>query len=161
VSIGLVAEGTPVAGAIVAPAIATAWSGGVGVPARRNRELCAVSTTEEIDQSLLATGFPFDRRTSADNNFASFVALKKRALGVRRCGSAALDLCFVADATYDGYWERKLSPWDFAAGVAIVHAAGGRVTDLAGGPLDLVRGYVLATNGILHEALVSAVRGPG
>jgi myo-inositol-1(or 4)-monophosphatase len=161
VSIGLVAAGSFVAGAVAAPAIQTNWLGGQGLPARRNGELCGVSETIELDQALLATGFPYDRRTSPENNFAAFVALKKLAFGVRRCGSAALDLCFVADATYDGYWERKLAPWDFAAGAAIVLAAGGRITDLRGGSVDLGLGNIMATNGHLHETLQSAVRSAG
>jgi len=161
VSIGLVADGAFVAGAVAAPAIQTSWLGGHGLPARRNGELCGVSETSELDQALLATGFPYDRRTSPENNFAAFVSLKKLAFGVRRCGSAALDLCFVADATYDGYWERKLAPWDFAAGAAIVLAAGGRITDLRGGNVDLGLGNIMATNGRLHEALQTAVRNAG
>ncbi|HEY3592555.1 MAG TPA: inositol monophosphatase family protein [Polyangiaceae bacterium] len=161
VSIGLVNAGKVVAGAVAAPAIQSSWTGGVGVPARRNGELCRVSDTTELDRGLLATGFPYDRRTSPENNFAAFVALKKLAFGVRRCGSAALDLCFVADGTYDGYWERKLAPWDIAGGSAIVLAAGGEVTDLDGGPVDLARGYIMASNGHLHEALQFAVRNAG
>jgi myo-inositol-1(or 4)-monophosphatase len=161
VSIGLVGRGSFLAGVVVAPAIRTTWVGGAGVPARRNGELCRVSETFELDRALLATGFPFDRRTSPENNFAAFVALKKLAMGVRRGGSAALDLCFVADATYDGYWERKLGPWDFAAGAAIVQAAGGTVTDLDGGSVDLERGYIMASNGALHEALMTAVKKAG
>jgi myo-inositol-1(or 4)-monophosphatase len=133
----------------------------MGLPSRRNGEPCGVSEVAELDQALLATGFPYDRRTNPENNFAAFVALKKLAVGVRRCGSAALDLCLVADATYDGYWERKLAPWDFAAGAAIVRAAGGEVTDLTGGAVDLERGYVMATNGRLHQALIGAVRSAG
>jgi myo-inositol-1(or 4)-monophosphatase len=161
VSIGLVSAGDFVAGAVAAPAIQTSWLGGAGLPARRNGELCAVSETTELDQALLATGFPYDRRTSPENNFAAFVALKKLAFGVRRCGSAALDLCFVADATYDGYWERKLAAWDFAAGAAIVLAAGGRISDLRGAGVDLGLGNIMATNGQLHEALQVAVRNAG
>ena len=77
---------------------------------------------------------------------------------MRRCGSAAIDLCFVGDGTYDGYWERKLRPWDLAGGAAIVRAAGGRVTTFEG---DATRtsssGNVVATNGLFHDALVAAL----
>ena len=161
VSIGLVSRGDFLAGVVVAPSIQTTWVGGMGLPTRRNGEPCRVSDVAELDQALLATGFPYDRRTNPENNFAAFVALKKLAVGVRRCGSAALDLCLVADATYDGYWERKLAPWDFAAGAAVVRAAGGEVTDFGGGAVDLDRGYVMATNGRLHQALIAAVKSAG
>ena len=74
-----------------------------------------------------------------------------------RCGSAAIDLCFVGDGTYDGYWERKLRPWDLAAGSAIVRAAGGRVTTFDGDVRDVITGNVVATNGKLHDALTGAL----
>jgi myo-inositol-1(or 4)-monophosphatase len=118
-------------------------------------EPCTVSATGALEDSLLATGFPYDRRTDPDNNFDAFVAIKRRCQAVRRCGSAALDLCLVADGTYEGYWERKLRPWDIAAGIAIVHAAGGRVTDFDGGSSSLASGNVIATNGAIHDALTN------
>lgn len=118
---------------------------------------CAVSKVAALEDSLLATGFPYDRRTDPDNNFDAFVAIKRRCQAVRRCGSAALDLCLVADGTYDGYWERKLRPWDIAAGIAIVRAAGGRVTDFDGGSGCLANGHVVATNGAIHDALANAL----
>jgi myo-inositol-1(or 4)-monophosphatase len=109
---------------------------------------------------MLATGFPYDRRTSPETNYAEFVHLKARCQAIRRCGSAAIDLCFVADGTYDGYWEQKLSPWDVAAGIALVDAAGGRVTDYDGQPPFSEAGFIgrlIATNGSedgrLHEEL--------
>jgi myo-inositol-1(or 4)-monophosphatase len=74
--------------------------------------------------------------------------------GIRRCGSAALDLCLVADGTYDAYWERRLSAWDSAAGAALVLAAGGRVTNLLGGAYDLSVGYLLASNAGVHDGLL-------
>ena len=77
---------------------------------KRQEQKCAVSTVTKLEEALLATGFPYDRKTSDDDNLHSFATLKKRAQGIRRCGSAAIDLCLVADGTYDGYWERKLMP---------------------------------------------------
>lgn len=154
VSIGVVdANGFPLAGAVVAPALHLEWTAFAGGPSRRNGEACRVSSVDDISEALLATGFPYDRRTSPDNNFAEFVAAKKRAQGVRRCGSAALDLCLVADGTYDGYWESKLKPWDFAAGAALVVSAGGVICDRSGGPADVRRGNLIATNGKIHDAL--------
>jgi myo-inositol-1(or 4)-monophosphatase len=91
---------------------------------------------------------------SSENNFDAFVAIKKRCQAVRRCGSAALDLCMVADGTYEGYWERKLRPWDIAGGIAIVRGAGGRVSEFEGGLDCISSGHVVATNGHIHEALL-------
>jgi myo-inositol-1(or 4)-monophosphatase len=158
VSIGLLMGTRPVLGAVVAPALATEWTGAIGTFARRNGEACAVSHVGSFDDALLATGFPYDRRSSDDNNFDAFVAIKKRVQAVRRCGSAALDLCLVADGTYDGYWERKLKCWDLAAGAAIVRSAGGRVSTFDGNEDDVTSGHVVATNGAIHEALLEALR---
>jgi myo-inositol-1(or 4)-monophosphatase len=83
--------------------------------------------------------------------------VKRVAQGVRRCGSAALDLCLVADGTYDGYWERRLHPWDVVAGGAMVLAAGGRITSLEGGAPDWHIGHLVATNALVHEALLQAL----
>jgi myo-inositol-1(or 4)-monophosphatase len=157
VSIGLLIGTRPLLGAVVAPALATEWTGGVGMHAKRSGDPCVVSQVTGFDDALLATGFPYDRRSSDDNNFDAFVAIKKRVQAVRRCGSAALDLCLVADGTYDGYWERKLKCWDLAAGAAIVHAAGGRVTTFDGDE-DVTSGHVVATNGRIHDALLAELR---
>jgi myo-inositol-1(or 4)-monophosphatase len=126
VSVGVLEGDTPVAGAVVAPALGVEWCAHAGGPALRNGEPCRVSETAALEQALLATGFPRDREQEPHNNFETFVRVKKRCRGVRRCGAAAVDLCWVADGTYDGYWERRLNPWDLAAGAAIVLAAGGR-----------------------------------
>jgi myo-inositol-1(or 4)-monophosphatase len=158
VSIGLVVGGVPVLGTVVAPALGIEWLGWRGGPALRNGEPCRVSDTGELRDSLLATGFPYDRQTSPDNNLDAFGAMQKRAVGIRRCGSAAIDLCLVADGTYDGYWEKKLRPWDIAAGIALVYSAGGRATSFVGGPPDLLQGHVIASNGRIHEALFDALR---
>jgi myo-inositol-1(or 4)-monophosphatase len=158
VSIGLLVGHVPVAGAVVAPALGAEWTGYEGGPALRSGEPCRVSAVAQLTDALLATGFPYDRATSDDNNFDAFVAIKRKCQAVRRCGSAALDLCLVADGTYDGYWEKKLSPWDCAAGGAIVLAAGGRLSDYAGGPADVLSGQLLATNGAIHDALVAELQ---
>jgi myo-inositol-1(or 4)-monophosphatase len=154
VSIGLVMGTAAVLGVVVAPALGVEWTGVVGAGARRNGAPCAVSEVASFSDSLLATGFPYDRAVSEDNNFDAFVAIKRKCQAVRRCGSAALDLCLVADGTYDGYWEKKLAPWDCAGGAALVVAAGGRVSDYAGGEADVLSGQLLATNGAIHDALV-------
>jgi myo-inositol-1(or 4)-monophosphatase len=166
VSLGLVVGGAPVLGAVVAPALGVAWSGGPDLPSKRDGSLCHPTKNARLDEALLATGFPYDRRVDPDHNLAEFAALELRTRGVRRCGSAAIDLCFVADGTYDGYWEQKLAPWDVAAGAAIVLGGGGVVTDYDGAPLRLptvgtaaraYRARVVATGGPLHEPLRAAV----
>ena len=158
VSVGLTLRGRPVLGAVVAPSLGVEWAAVVGDRPHRAGQPCAVSDVTRIDDALLATGFPYDRHTSEDNNFDAFVAIKKRCQAVRRCGSAALDLCLVADGTYDGYWEKKVKPWDVAAGSAIVLAAGGRVTNYAGEPMEVTQGDVVATNGRIHDALLSGLK---
>ena len=155
VSIGVGEAGRPVAGAVVAPALATHWRGFRGGPALRNGEPCRVSETTELGQALVGTGFPSDRSSSPSNNFDTFIRVKQRARGVRRCGSAVIDLCLVADGTYDAYWERRLNAWDVMAGSALVLAAGGELSALDGTPPDLSVGHILASNGRIHGALLA------
>ena len=163
VSLGLAVRGEPVLGVVHAPALQTTYVGAVGLGARRLSPLhpsddsCVPSRTETLDDALLATGFPYDRSTSAENNLREFAAIKLLAQGIRRCGAASLDLCMVADGTYDAYWEQKLAPWDLAGGAAIVRAAGGRVTDYDGAAMGLDRGRAIASNGRVHDALIAAI----
>jgi myo-inositol-1(or 4)-monophosphatase len=154
VSIGVAEAGRPIAGAVVAPALATHWVGFRGGPALRNGEPCRVSETSELGQALVGTGFPSDRSRAPSNNFDAFMRVKQRVRGVRRCGSAAIDLCLVADGTYDAYWERRLNAWDVMAGSALLLAAGGALSALDGTPPDLSVGHILASNGRIHEALL-------
>lgn len=158
VSVGLAENGRPILGAVVAPALGIEWTGAVGRPPTRNGEACRVSEVPAFQEALLATGFPYDRHTSSENNFDAFIAIKKQCQAVRRCGSAAIDLCLVADGTYEGYWETKVKPWDVAAGSAIVLAAGGRVTDYDGHVADVAGGQIVATNGHIHDTLIGALR---
>jgi myo-inositol-1(or 4)-monophosphatase len=106
---------------------------------------------------LVATGFPAARGRAPDNNFDAFIAVKKVVQGVRRCGAAAIDLCMVADGTYDGYWERSLHAWDTVGASAVVLGAGGVVTALDGGVPDHHAGHVAASNGLLHQALLATI----
>ncbi|MBL8601148.1 MAG: inositol monophosphatase [Myxococcales bacterium] len=158
VSLGLAVDGVAVAGVVSAPALQTVWRGLEGEGSTRNGAPCRVSSTESLQRSLLATGFPYDNARNPEPNFREFAALTQRSQGVRRCGSAALDLCLVADGTYDAYWERYLKPWDVAAGLALVRAAGGTVTAFPDGPVALEGGSVIASNGRLHAALTAALR---
>ena len=157
VSLGVAEAGVPVAGAVVAPALATHWRAFRGGPALRNGEQCQVSETSELDHALVATGFPYERSDPASNNFSAFARVKPRVRGLRRCGSAAIDLCLVADGTYDAYWERSLNAWDVMAGSALVLAAGGMLSALDGTPPDLSVGHVLASNGRIHHEMSNLI----
>lgn len=125
----------------------------------RDRRL-RVSDEPNFSQSLVATGFAYDVHTSDDDNLEAFRNVVKTARGIRRDGSAALDLCYVAAARLDAYWELKLHPWDVAAGYLILEEAGGRVTDYAGQEADRSGREVVATNGPLHDALRLQIEHP-
>lgn len=164
VSIGLCERGRALLGAVVAPALGVSWYGGEGLGAWRQAgaspaERCRVSRTAELGASLVATGFhPTMRGKPPHDNIASFLKVMEAARDTRRCGSAALDLCLVADGTFDAYWERFLHPWDVMGGAAIVLAAGGRLTHIDGGPVDLRKGHLLASNGLVHEPLLELLK---
>jgi len=166
VSVGLLLGAQPVLGVVVAPSLGFEWHGAIAqregfALATRNDVPIRVSETATLGESLIGTGFPYDRATDADNNFAEYLAIKLVARGVRRCGSAAIDLCFVGDGTYDGYWEKKLKVWDLAAGATVVRAAGGTVTAFDGGPPDLSSGSIVATNGRIHVGVVGRIQAAG
>jgi myo-inositol-1(or 4)-monophosphatase len=156
-SIALYERGEPRCGLVHAPMLGWEFAATRGGGATMNGEPLRVSQTPALDAALLVTGFPYDRRTNPDNNVANFGAFVRRTQGVRRLGSAALDLCFVARGWFDGYWERKLHPWDVAAGLLIATEAGARATDLQGGPVRLDAGEVLASNGRIHDAMVAVL----
>lgn len=164
VSIGLMRAGVPLLGAVVAPSLHSEWYGYVGGGAFRNGAACSVTSTSTLSDALVGTGFsPVMRRLGhPEDNLAAFGRVSPHVRDIRRCGSAALDLCMVADGTYDAYWERRLSAWDVAAGSALVLAAGGRLTNLTGQPYNLTHGYVLASNGLaIHDRLVELLARDG
>ena len=115
----------------------------------------AVSTTAALDDSLLTTGFPYDIRVNPDNNLKEYAVFATRSRAVRRFGSAVIDLAWVACGRYDGFWELRLGPWDVAAGGLLVEEAGGRLTSLTGGPVDLERPTLVASNGRIHDAMLA------
>jgi len=117
-----------------------------------------VSEATSLDRSLLATGFPYDAHTSSLDNGAYVARFVKHAFGLRRAGSAALDMAYVAAGRLDGYWEFKVSPWDVAAGVLLVREAGGTVTLIDNPPADGNKLHILASNGRIHEAMLSLIR---
>jgi myo-inositol-1(or 4)-monophosphatase len=119
-----------------------------------------VSATSEIGQSLLATGFPYDRQTADDNNAAAFSAFIRCCQGVRRAGAAVLDLAYVACGRLDGYWEMRMQPWDIAAGMLLVCEAGGQVTSYQGIEQDdtiLAGGKIVASNGLVHDKMLAVL----
>lgn len=117
-----------------------------------------VSKTDNLKASLLVTGFPYDAWTNPINNFAEFERFSRRSQGVRRLGSAALDLCYVAAGHLDGFWEIRLNAWDVAAGALIVQEAGGKVTNVRGGPDFITKPQsVLAANAVLHARMLEVL----
>ncbi len=152
-SIGLLINGVPAVGAIFDPFHKELFRGAVGIGATCNDQPIHVSQTAKLAQSLLVTGFAYDRRETPDNNYQEFCYLTHITQGVRRGGAASVDLAYVACGRLDGYWERGLSPWDLAAGVAILEAAGGTVTAYDRAQFDLRSGRILATNGLLQAEL--------
>jgi myo-inositol-1(or 4)-monophosphatase len=124
-----------------------------GEGARLNGQRIHVTGTDQLIDGLLCTGFPYSLGDDLPGHVGVFAAFLGRARAVRRLGSAALDLCYVAAGRLDGFWEDRLHPWDIAAGALVVEEAGGRVTDFAGAPVRLDRGQILATNGALHETM--------
>lgn len=157
VSIGAMEDGIPIVGAVFAPALGYFWSAARGYGAFRNGTACRVSETSQLVDTLLATGFPPVRDRSPHSNLDAYLRTKPHVRGIRRCGSASIDLCFVADGTYDGYWERALHAWDIVAGAAVVTCAGGVVTALDGRTAQFELGHIVASNGVLHPELLRLV----
>ncbi|NER23466.1 MAG: inositol monophosphatase [Symploca sp. SIO1B1] len=153
VSIGLLIDGIPQVGAVYNPFRNELFRAAKGLGATCNRRPISVSSTSELSKSLLVTGFAYDRRETSDNNYAEFCYLTHLTQGVRRAGSASLDLCDVACGRLDGYWERGLSPWDITAGIVLLEEAGGKVTAYDQSPLVVKSGRLLATNGKIHASL--------
>lgn len=159
VSIGLLIDRVPVLGVVYDPWRDELFSAAQNMGAFRNYQPIQVSGNTELARSLLVTGFAYDRRETPDNNYAEFCHFTHLTQGVRRGGSASLDLAYVACGRLDGYWERGLGPWDIAAGVVLVREAGGLVTAYDGSPFDLDSGRILAANGRLHKQMVDELAG--
>jgi myo-inositol-1(or 4)-monophosphatase len=152
-SIALLIDEVPQVGVIFDPFHQELFRAAKGLGATCNRKPIQVSQTKTLAQSLLVTGFAYDRRETLDNNYAEFCHFTHLTQGVRRGGAASIDLAYVACGRLDGYWERGLSPWDIAAGIVLVQEAGGQVSAYDRTPIDLSSGRILATNTHLHEAL--------
>jgi len=129
-----------------------------GQGATVNDRRLAVSSTATLDESLLTTGFPYNIRETRDTNLREYAAFAVRCRGVRLLGSAVLDLAWLASGRLDGFWALRLGPWDVAAGSLFVEEAGGCVTNLVGGALDLEAHAVVASNGRIHDAMLAVLR---
>ena len=157
VSIAIAHQGQIVAGVVLDPLRDELFAAEKGRGATLNENLISVSETLTLDHSLLATGFPYDVRTTKNNNLDQFSRVILRAQGIRRAGAAALDLCYTANSRLDAYWEQGLKQWDVAAGALIVQEAGGKITDISGGANWLTTSSVIATNGLIHNELIEAL----
>lgn len=152
VSIGLLEQGKPIVGAVLNPVSGELFSAQESAGAYLNEKRIKVSEVSSISKALLATGFPTHKRTS-NPNIRYYWEFTLRSHGVRRAGSAALDLCSVASGRFDGFWEFGLKSWDTAAGMLIVQEAGGKISNFAGEPYQPGDKEILASNGLIHEEM--------
>jgi myo-inositol-1(or 4)-monophosphatase len=153
VSLGVEHRGKRIAGVVYDPTRDEMFSAALGGGAQLNGDAIHVSAISNLGECLLATGFPSQKRHK-NPNIHFYHQLTLRTHGVRRAGSAALDLCNVASGRFEGFWEFNLNPWDTAAGVLIVEEAGGTVTDFSNGEFQIASRETVATNGLVHDALL-------
>ena len=158
VSIGVEESGKISAGGVYNPIHDELFFARKGKGATLNGKRIHVSTVKRLDHSLVTTGFPYDIHEHPEKSLPYFQAVIKKAQGLRRLGSAALDLCYVAMARFDGFFEVHLHAWDTAAGVLILKEAGGKVTDFDGKPFSIYGRQMTATNGLIHDELVQILR---
>lgn len=156
-SIAYEKAGKVVVGVVYNPVMNELFFAALGLGAYLNGERISVSPIADLKGSLLSTGFPYDLTTNPQNNIGHFVDFLYKAQAIRRDGSAALNLCYVACGRFDGFWELRLNPWDVAAGSLIVEEAGGSVTGLAGEPFSVYGEGILASNGLVHEAMLAVI----
>lgn len=159
ISIGLMVDGSLVAGMVHDPLRQETFSAFRNGGAFVNGSPMQVSKADRLEKSVVATGFPYDRAFCPENNVAEFSRVVTKVQGIRRGGSAATDLAYVASGRLDGFWELKLKPWDMAAGMLLVEEACGRVTDLTGQPTDVYTRSIVATNGSIHDVLITVLCG--
>lgn len=158
ISIALEKDGIMILGVVYDPTRQDTFVAARGGGAYLNGKSLRVSQTSELTHSLLATGFPYDIRESDENNLNYFNVMAKEAQAVRRDGSAALNLSYVAAGRFDGFWELKLQPWDMAAGCLLVEEAGGKITNIKGDSWDLSSYDIIVSNGRIHEQMLAALQ---
>ena len=159
VSIGLEQDGEVILGAVYNPFIKEFFFAQRGYGATLNDKKIAVSSETSVAKSCLVTGFPYTYLDQPNGPLEVFSKLIRAGVPVRRLGSAAIDLCWVAAGRFDGFYEHKLNAWDSAAGFLIVEEAGGRVSDFKGDKYSLYQPHIIATNGKIHDELVDVVNG--
>jgi len=158
VSIGLEKDGEVILGVVYNPVLDELFVAQKGEGGFLNGKRISVSQTNQLKRSFLATGFPYDVQERPEYYLRYFHQFIKQTFAVRRPGSAAIDLCYVAAGRFDGFWELRLQPWDVAAACLLVTEAGGKVTDPKGGPFDIYSGGLLvASNGLIHEQMLQAI----
>lgn len=157
VSIGLEYDGRCILGVVFDPSRNELFTAIEHHGAYVNDRPLHVSETKTLDSSLLVTGFAYDIRETKRNNLDHFAKFALKAQGLRRTGSAALDLCYVAAGRFDGFWEVRLNPWDMAAGSVIAREAGGCLTDFSGKDLSIYGQELVASNGRIHEAMLAVL----
>ena len=160
-SLALEVEGQVVVGAVFDPTRQELFVAERGGGARLNGVSLSVSTSADLLDAMLCTGFPYDVHETVDEVVGLFGDFVAQARAVRRLGSAALDLCYVAAGRLDGFWEQRLKPWDTAAGALIVEEAGGQVSDLQGESFSPMKGSVLASNKHLHDQMLKVIGSVG
>jgi len=153
VSIGLQFEDDSIVGVVYDPQQREMYSAARGLGASLNKKRISVSSEKNLKRSLLATGFAYNVGTARKNNLGMFARMMKHAQAIRRLGSAALDMCWVATGRLDGFWEYYLHPWDTAAAKVIVEEAGGMVTRIDGRPFSIFDKEILASNGNIHSSM--------
>jgi myo-inositol-1(or 4)-monophosphatase len=158
VSIGVEYQGACVIGVIYDPTRDELFLGQQGRGATLNGIPIQVSATPKLTEALLVTGFAYDIHTATDNNLKEFCAFTLRARGMRRTGTAAIDLCYIACGRLDGFWELQLNPWDTAAGKVIVEEAGGKITNYAGESYSIYGKTILATNSLIHSEMLRVLK---
>ncbi len=158
VSIALAHESQMLVGVVYDPLRDETFCASRGNGATLNGRPIHVSPSPTLDQALVLTGFPYDRRKRSEFYLRFYQAFMVRTQGVRRSGSAALDLCYVACGRADAFWEWRLHPWDTAAGSLIVEEAGGRMSNFSDEPFDITGEQTLASNGLLHQEMVEVLR---
>ena len=159
VSVALEHRGKPVAGAVFDPERNELFQAGAGLGAFLNGNRIRVTTETRLQRAMLATGFGYNIATARKNNLGYFARMAKKAQAIRRAGSAALDLCWLACGRFDGFWELHLHPWDTAAAALIVAQAGGRVTRINGETYSIFDNNILASNGKIHRQMKQALTG--
>ncbi len=162
ISIAIVHKGKPIIGVVDIPGLNENFWAQEGKGAYRGNQRIHVSKVDSLQKALMATGFSYDRQSPRfKKNVELFEELYKPSLGVRRVGSAVMDLCFTACGRYDAFWEYDLQAWDIAAGKIIVEEAGGMVTNMDGSPLNPKLKSLLASNGVMHSELIRILKEHG